>query len=151
MDKLTTEKRSQLMGRIRSKDTQPEMIVRRLAHGMGYRYVLHDPRLPGKPDLVFPSRRKVIFVHGCFWHGHDCGRGFKPKTNESFWTTKISRNKDRDERNIQDLKASGWDVLTVWECETKKESQAALQGELRLFLGPCRAASVATIRSCQMS
>ena len=97
MDSLTTDERSERMGRIKGKDTKPEMLVRRMTHGMGYRYRLHDKRLPGHPDLVFPSRRKVIFVHGCFWHRHEnCHLARLPKTRVDFWALKLQGNKIRD-------------------------------------------------------
>nr|PZN75925.1 MAG: very short patch repair endonuclease [Pseudomonadota bacterium] len=112
--------RSKTMAAVKGKDTEPELVVRRLCHSLGYRYRLHRADLPGKPDLVFPSRRKVIFVHGCFWHGHDCARGSRvPKTNRTYWVAKIGRNRARDERYQQRLRELGWRVLTVWECETK--------------------------------
>lgn len=136
VDRLSPVQRSQLMARIRSKDTKPEWVVRRLVHGMGYRYVLHDRRLPGTPDLVFPSRRRIIFVHGCFWHGHDCGRVFLPKTNSEFWSEKISRNRSRDETQLAELRKLGWKVLTVWECSTNPKALASLQRRLERFLGP---------------
>ena len=110
------------------------MVVRRLLHRLGYRYVLHDARLPGKPDLVFPSRRKVIFVHGCFWHGHSCGRGFRPATNGAFWTAKIERNVDRHTGQTRLLKQMGWGALTIWECETKPTELTFLQRRLVGFL-----------------
>lgn len=134
MDRLTKEQRSRHMSGIGSKDTQPEWAVRRMLHGMGYRYRLHVRQLPGTPDLVFPSRRKVVFVHGCFWHGHDCGRGFRPKTNALFWSAKIAANKARDRRRQSELRRLGWGVLTVWECATKKVGAAALQARLVRFL-----------------
>jgi DNA mismatch endonuclease (patch repair protein) len=134
MDKLTPAARSGLMSRIRSKDTKPEMVVRRLVHRLGYRYVLHDKRLPGSPDLVFPSRRKVIFVHGCFWHGHSCGRGFKPKTNEAFWSKKIVGNKARDAKRLRELRRQGWGVLTVWECGTVPDRLDSLRVRVVRFL-----------------
>lgn len=136
MDKLTAEQRSLLMGRIRAKDTKPEMAVRRMLHGLGYRYVLHDRRLPGSPDLVFPARRKVVFVHGCFWHGHDCGRGFRPKANATFWASKIEGNMARDLRHAGALKALGWRVLVVWECAVRPQLSGALSRRLVRFLGP---------------
>ena len=112
--------RSRIMRAVKSKDTKPEMIVRRLVHGMGYRYRLHRTGLPGKPDLVFGPRRKVIFVHGCFWHGHHCKRGARvPKTNIKYWTAKIGRNRQRDKDSEAALAAMGWRVLIVWECEKK--------------------------------
>lgn len=114
------EDRSRTMRAVKGRDTGPEMIVRRLAHGMGYRYRLHRKDLPGKPDLAFPSRRKVIFVHGCFWHQHHCARGARsPKSNREYWIPKLRRNKERDERNQRLLRESGWDALVIWECEMK--------------------------------
>jgi len=110
--------RRRTMQAVKSKDTAPEMAVRRMTHAMGYRYRLHDKNLPGKPDLVFASRRKVIFVHGCFWHGHDCRRGARtPKENRDYWQAKIARNKSRDAMARAALPGAGWDVLTIWECE----------------------------------
>lgn len=117
MDRLSPKKRSALMSRVRTKDTEPELVVRSALHSLGYRYRLHRKDLPGSPDLVFPSRHKAIFVHGCFWHGHDCSRGKLPQTNAEFWKIKIDKNKARDERVAQTLKLLGWEVLIVWECE----------------------------------
>lgn len=118
MDKLTPEQRSTCMSRIRSKDTKPEMIVRRLLHSRGYRYRLHDRRLPGKPDLTFVRWRKVIFVHGCFWHMHEgCKRAGIPKSRIGFWKLKLEKNRARDQLNTARLTAMGWRVLVVWECE----------------------------------
>jgi DNA mismatch endonuclease (patch repair protein) len=133
-DRLSSEGRSALMSRIGSKDTKPEMSVRRMLHALGYRYVLHDKRLPGTPDLVFPGRRKVIFVHGCFWHGHDCGRGFRPTRNAAFWAAKIDATKARDSRNIRAIRAQGWRVLTVWECAVQPRRMDALRRRLTTFL-----------------
>ncbi len=125
-DPLTPEQRRYTMRQVHSEDTKPEMRVRRLAHHLGYRYRLHRKDLPGKPDLVFPGRKKIIFVHGCFWHGHDCPAGRKiPKTNQSYWTKKLNRNKERDKLNLEKLKALGWDVLVIWECETRDETALA--------------------------
>lgn len=108
------------MSRIRGKDTAVEKSVRRLVHSLGYRYRLHVAELPGKPDLVFPSRRKVIFVHGCFWHRHRCRRGQSmPSTRVSFWQEKFEGNKERDKRSRRKLHRDGWDVLVVWGCEAK--------------------------------
>jgi DNA mismatch endonuclease (patch repair protein) len=135
-DRLSPEGRSALMGRIHSKDTLPEMVVRRMLHAMGYRYVLHDRRLPGSPDIVFPSRKKIVFVHGCFWHGHHCGRGFRPTHNAQFWSAKIDGNRARDRKNARRLRAEGWSVLTVWECATRRGRLAALERRLALFLRP---------------
>lgn len=121
------------MQAVKSRDTKPEMTVRRLVHAMGYRYRLHKKDLPGKPDLVFASRRKVIFVHGCFWHGHDCKRGARtPKANRKYWQAKIERNKQRDLKSQELLRLDEWGVLTVWECELKDAS--ALQERLTRFL-----------------
>ncbi|HID33675.1 MAG TPA: DNA mismatch endonuclease Vsr [Anaerolineae bacterium] len=126
IDPLTPEQRRHAMRQVRSEDTKPEMRVRRLTHRMGYRYRLHRKDLPGKPDLVFPGRKKVIFVHGCFWHGHDCPAGRKiPKTNQAYWTNKLNRNKERDRINQAKLRELGWDVLVIWECETKDEEALA--------------------------
>lgn len=133
-DRLTAEQRSALMARIRSVDTQPELVVRHLLHGLGYRYVLHDERLPGSPDLVFPGRSAVIFVHGCFWHGHDCGRGFRPKKNAAFWSAKLDANRLRDERQRRLLRRQGWRVMMVWECATTSRRLNTLSQRLAAFL-----------------
>lgn len=125
------------MRAVKSKDTAPEMIVRRLVHGLGYRYRLHRKDLPGNPDLVFSGRQKIIFVHGCFWHGHHCKRGARPpKENADYWGPKIARNVDRDTRTQAELRAVGWDVVTVWECETKIGNRPALEERLTAFLSP---------------
>lgn len=132
---IPPEQRSALMSRIRSKNTAPEMLVRRMLHRLGYRYVLNDRRLPGRPDLVFPSRKKAIQVHGCFWHGHDCSRGFKPKSNSEFWAAKIETNRARDARNLIALRELGWDTLVVWECEMRLGGEnAELERRLIAFL-----------------
>src|SRR5262245_1683825 len=113
------------MSLVRAKNTKPEMIVRRLVHSMGFRYRLHDRRMPGIPDLVFPSRRAVIFVHGCFWHRHaNCGR--MPKSRLDYWLPKLERNKARDVQNIKALRRSGWRVLVVWECQLKTNLSARI-------------------------
>ena len=125
--------RRRTMQAVKSKDTAPELMVRRVAHGMGYRFRLHRKDLPGKPDLVFPGRHRVIFVHGCFWHGHDCARGARvPKANRDYWLKKIKRNRERDDVARSALKASGWKVAVFWECELR--DQRALRGRLRHFL-----------------
>ena len=136
MDILTPEQRSERMSRVRGRDTKPEMLVRRLAHGMGYRYRLHRRDLPGSPDLVFPSRMKVIFVHGCFWHRHldpECKLARLPKSKLDFWGPKLETNRERDERNLVLLAELGWDVLVIWECQTNNREQ--LQARIREFLG----------------
>jgi DNA mismatch endonuclease, patch repair protein len=128
------EVRRRTMQAVKSKDTSIEMRVRRLLHAQGYRYRLHKRELPGCPDLVFSSRRKVIFIHGCFWHGHPCARGKRvPKSNTDYWTAKISRNKARDAATLVTLRKSGWQALVLWECEMKKPD--ALQDRLQSFLG----------------
>jgi len=109
------------MQAVKSKDTGPELIVRRMLHARGFRYRLHRRDLPGCPDLVFPKRRKVIFIHGCFWHGHDCARGARtPKSNTGYWITKVGRNRTRDSEAARQLVVRGWEVLIVWECEIRK-------------------------------
>jgi DNA mismatch endonuclease (patch repair protein) len=120
MDTLTPVERSERMSRVRSKGTKPEMVVRRLVHSLGYRYRLHVPALPGRPDLTFRSRRAVIFIHGCFWHQHHCPAGNRmPKSRVAFWRRKLEGNVARDRRTNQKLRRMGWRVLTVWECELK--------------------------------
>lgn len=119
-DKLDTGRRSENMRRIRSKDTSPELTVRPMVHRMGFRYKLHDPSLPGKPDLVFPRLAKVIDVKGCFWHCHSgCIDSHVPKSRREYSVPKLKGNRKRDARNARLLKAAGWDVLLVWECETR--------------------------------
>lgn len=140
MDVFTAEKRSNVMSRIRGRDTRPEMIVRRLAHRLGYRFRLHRRDLPGRPDLVFPSRRKVILVHGCFWHRHPgCRHATTPATNAAFWRSKFARNTERDRRVLQSLRTAGWDPLVVWECETRDVDRLASM--IVDHLGPARRAS----------
>src|SRR5687768_14302240 len=114
------------MSLVRSKDTQPEMIVRRLVHSLGYRYRLHDRSLPGAPDLVFASRRRVIFIHGCFWHQHSCPLGDRiPKSRRQFWRQKLVGNACRDRRVAASLRRKGWRILTVWECQLAQPSRLA--------------------------
>lgn len=120
MDHLTKTERSALMSKIRSKNTKPEMAVRRLIWAAGFRYRLHGKKLPGCPDLVFASMKKVIFVHGCFWHGHKCRLQKLPKTRTKFWKQKIDKNKRRDSISARALHKEGWKSLTIWECEIKK-------------------------------
>lgn len=134
MDKLTQQRRSENMRRIKSKGMKPEMLVRRLVHRLGYRYRLHRKDLPGKPDLVFAPRRKAIFVHGCFWHVHeDCIDGRAPKSNQGYWGPKLARNIERDKANIAALENTGWLVLVIWECETK--DLELLNNRVSKFLG----------------
>lgn len=119
-DHVDRKKRSLIMAAVRSEDTKPELAVRKIVHAMGYRYRLHVRKLPGRPDLVFVSRCKAIFVHGCFWHRHTgCRYATSPKTHAAFWKAKFSYNVARDRRNRRELKKIGWAVLTVWQCELK--------------------------------
>ncbi|UWU23057.1 very short patch repair endonuclease [Rhizobium sp. CB3060] len=132
------EHRSWNMSRVRSTDTGPEMTVRRLVHSMGYRYRLHGRDLPGKPDLVFGPRKKVIEVRGCYWHAHlrydpACKRGRPPKSNNHYWGPKLERNVARDERNLRELQNLGFEVMVLWECELK--DAAAIETKIRQFLG----------------
>lgn len=130
----TPPARRALMSHIRSKGTKPELYVRSIVHKMGYRFRLHYKGLPGSPDLAFPGRKKVIFVHGCFWHRHDCAVGRKsPRTNEDYWEPKFRRNVERDASNRFELCNLGWSSLVVWECEIRDE--AALRFRIRQFLG----------------
>ena len=123
MDNLTQEQRVHTMRSVRGKDTRPEIIVRRLVHALGYRYRLHRRDLPGCPDLVFVSRKKVIFVHGCFWHGHACRAGRnRPKSNFHYWKKKLLGNTQRDSQHRADLRRLGWTVLTIWECRLKERT-----------------------------
>lgn len=123
-DVLTAAQRSYNMSRIRGSHTQPEMRVRTVLHAMGFRYRLHGKGLPGKPDIVFPGRRAVLFVHGCFWHMHRCKYGKPvPATNSDFWAVKRRSNVDRDKRNRAALRAAGWTVFEVWECHTRSEER----------------------------
>jgi len=128
------EVRRRTMQAVKSKDTAPELLVRSLAHGMGYRFRLHRKDLPGKPDLVFPGRQKAIFVHGCFWHGHDCPRGARvPNQNRDYWLTKIDKNRERDRAAAKALASTGWKIAVLWECELKDKRH--LQQRLKWFLG----------------
>tara|TARA_Y100000815_G_scaffold271508_1_gene298223 strand:+ start:595 stop:975 length:381 start_codon:yes stop_codon:yes gene_type:complete len=124
------------MSRVRSKNTKPEKRVRSLVHSLGYRYRLHGQNLPGKPDLVFPGRKKVIFVHGCFWHRHsdECPLTRTPKSKRTFWETKFSENVERDARQQALLKEAGWEYLIVWECETGEKSRGTLTEKITAFL-----------------
>jgi DNA mismatch endonuclease (patch repair protein) len=136
VDKVSPVERSRIMRAVRRQDTAPELAVRRLLHAAGYRYRLHDRALPGTPDLVFSRRRKAIFIHGCFWHGHHCRTSLKPKSRQEYWQAKIDRNRVRDQLNVEKLEQQGWGVLCVWECETGKAVQRNLKDRLIAFLGP---------------
>jgi DNA mismatch endonuclease (patch repair protein) len=126
VDHVDQAKRSLIMAAVHSKNTKPELVVRKLVFGMGYRYRLHSAKLPGKPDLVFPGRHKVIFVHGCFWHRHKgCRYATSPKTRVDFWEAKFDANVARDKRTNRELKELGWSVLTVWQCQLKEPEKLA--------------------------
>lgn len=119
-DIFSPEKRSSIMSKIRGKNTDPEIKVRRLIFSMGYRYRLHRKDLPGCPDIVFPGRKKVIFVHGCFWHGHGCRKSLLPETNRAIWWAKLEKNKLRDAENLDKLQNCGWESLVIWQCQLKE-------------------------------
>jgi DNA mismatch endonuclease (patch repair protein) len=135
MDTLSPKERSERMARVRSKDTKPEWTVRKLVHGLGFRYRLHRKDLPGHPDLVFASRKKVIFIHGCFWHRHGvrCHLTRMPKSRLDFWKPKLEENRRRDEKNRRRLRAFGWKVLIIWECQIPRAE--ALKARIIKFLG----------------
>jgi len=139
-DTISKQRRSELMSRIRSKNSKVELLVRSLVHRMGYRFRLHRKDLPGKPDLVFAGRRKVVFVHGCFWHWHpdpNCKQARMPKSRQEFWRPKLEGNRRRDRENRQKLIELGWEVLEIWECEARDPEK--IQSRIRDFLGPVRA------------
>ncbi len=137
VDSLTQAERSERMSRVRSRHTAPEMLVRRVVHSLGYRYRLHRRELPGCPDLVFARRRKVIFVHGCFWHRHSdsaCKLARLPKSRLDFWLPKLEANRARDVQNQERIAMMGWQSLVIWECQLGDET--ALRKRIRSFLGP---------------
>jgi len=135
MDRLSPEERSRLMSRIRGKDTKPELFVRALLRSLGYRYRLHVRHLPGRPDFVFPSSRKVLFVHGCFWHRHVCRRGRSmPATRSAFWLRKFQGNKARDTRSQRAIRQLGWKSLTIWECQSTPSQLPRLAARIIAFL-----------------
>jgi DNA mismatch endonuclease (patch repair protein) len=153
-DPLSPEERSKRMSLVRAKDTKPEMLVRRLVHGMGYRYRLHVRNLPGCPDMVFRSRRKVIFVHGCFWHQHNCAMGDRmPKSKVEFWQKKLEGNKKRDAEVTCRLREEGWSAFIVWECQARQSELLQLAKKLKSFLGPVkmfdRFANLDLTRDCE--
>lgn len=134
MDTLTPQERSKQMALVRAKNTKPELVVRRLTHRLGYRYRLHRRDLPGTPDLVFASKRKVIFVHGCFWHRHvGCSLARIPKSRSEFWLAKLTANAQRDIEHQVALSALGWSILTIWECELR--DIALVEARIVSFLG----------------
>jgi DNA mismatch endonuclease (patch repair protein) len=122
VDHVSTEKRSQIMASIKSKNTEPELLIRKILYAAGYRYRLHGIKLPGKPDIVMRKYKAAIFIHGCFWHGHGCNlsKGL-PKTRKEFWESKIINNKARDERNVDQLLSEGWRVCTIWDCALQRK------------------------------
>lgn len=123
------------MSKIGPKDSKPELFVRSMIHRMGYRFRLHRKDLPGTPDLVFPKYNSVIFIHGCYWHGHkNCKKASIPETNTKFWKNKIQKNKERDKTNINELKKLGWDVLVIWQCEIKRGNISELKKSINTFL-----------------
>lgn len=126
-DVVSPEERSRMMSGIRGKDTKPEMLVRNSLHKRGFRYRLHEKKLPGKPDLVFSKYNTALFINGCFWHGHDCHLFKFPKSNADFWREKIEGNRKRDEKNIARLRADGWHIIVVWECDLRGKSETENQ------------------------
>ncbi|WLQ13311.1 DNA mismatch endonuclease Vsr [Hahella aquimaris] len=133
VDSVTPSRRSEIMGRVRSKDTSPEMAVRKMVHSLGYRYRLHRKDLPGRPDLVFPGRGKIIFVHGCFWHRHPgCSLARVPKSRVDFWEAKLNANRERDLQTLKKLEEMGWSCLVIWECEIR---ESGLRERIKEFLG----------------
>ncbi len=134
MDTRSPEQRSHIMRSVRSRDTGPELAVRRLLHGMGLRFSLHRKDLAGRPDIVLTRHRAVVFVHGCYWHGHGCAKGRLPKSRLGFWRNKIERNRERDAESATILRSTGWRVLTVWQCETKNIER--LRKRLGRLFGP---------------
>lgn len=134
MDRLTHSRRSWLMSRVRSKDTGPERAVRSIVHNMGFRFRLHRADLPGRPDIVLPKLRSVIFVHGCFWHRHrNCPKASTPSTRTEFWSEKFQRNVERDKLAVRELRSLGWRILVVWQCELRDKKM--LTFKLSQFLG----------------
>lgn len=136
MDTLNPKERSERMSRVQAKNTKPELHVRRLISKLGYRYRLHDNKLPGKPDIVFKGRKKVVFVHGCFWHRHPdpkCALARLPKSRKEFWVPKLTDNRRRDIKNVAELRKNGWSILIIWECQLKNEE--LLIKKLKGYLG----------------
>lgn len=126
-DVVDTKTRSRMMSGIRGKDTKPELVIRKKLHALGFRYKLHDKKLPGKPDLVFPKYNAVIFVNGCFWHGHNCHLFKWPTSREEFWRNKITRTKEKDRENIEKLLKDGWRILQIWECALKGRERLPIE------------------------
>lgn len=135
MDTFSPTERSRIMAAVKSKDTTPELVVRKIVHALGYRFRLHADELPGSPDLVFPRLGAAIFVHGCFWHMHHCGRCRIPATRADYWVAKLERNARRDRRTRRQLRRLGWRTLVVWECQTQPAKRERLTARLERFLG----------------
>lgn len=134
-DIYSPKKRSQIMQKVKNKNTSPELIIRKILCSLGYNhYRLHSNKLPCNPDIIFPGKKKVLFVNGCFWHGHDCNRGHLPKTNFEFWQKKISLNKERDKKEYGELNKIGWKYLVIWQCEIKAKQKEALINKLKDFM-----------------
>jgi DNA mismatch endonuclease (patch repair protein) len=133
---MVSEKRSYIMSQIKSKNTKPEILVRKFLHAHGLRFRLHDPTLPGKPDLVFPKLKTVIFVHGCFWHGHSkhCNISHIPKTRKDYWILKIQKNVDRAKKQEKELKKLGYTVIVIWECQLKSDSKKVMEKTLKILI-----------------
>lgn len=145
-DPLTPTQRRFNMSRIRGADTEPELIIRRGLHALGLRFRLHDRKLPGTPDLVFASARAIVLVHGCFWHGHDCVLGVRPRTNAAFWDTKVRRNQRRDQEVNEALVSAGWRIATVWECALRGRNRQPMEHVLSTLVefvrGDCHRLSI---------
>ena len=133
-DTVSKSERSRIMAAVKSKDTTPELLVRKLVHALGYRYRLHVRSLPGTPDLVFPRLRKIINVNGCFWHMHDCPRCRVPSSRRGYWTAKMQRNAARDKRTQRELWQSGWRVMVIWECQISPAREDRLRAKIVAFL-----------------
>ena len=133
-DIFNKKKRSKIMSKITGKNTKPELTIRKALFSEGYRYRLHRKDLPGNPDIVFPIRKKVVFVNGCFWHGHNCKKAVLPVTNKSFWEKKLTGNKERDKRNLIKLKAIGWESFVIWQCQIKKNTLENQINKIKVFL-----------------
>ncbi|MGE0281638.1 MAG: very short patch repair endonuclease [Rhizobiaceae bacterium] len=145
MDTISKERRSWVMARIRSKDTGPEIQIRRGLHALGFRFRLHSSRFPGKPDLVLPKYRAVVFVHGCYWHGHDCGEAKLPASNQDYWSPKIARTRARDQRHLESVAAAGWRSLTIWECALRGKRRRSVEtvvGEAARWITEDRSSAV---------
>lgn len=136
-DSVSPSRRSEIMSRIKSKDTGVELLVRRRLFAMGYRYRIHYKSLPGKPDIVFTKKKIAVFIHGCFWHGHNCASRYAhtSQSNRMYWGPKIARTRQRDQEHVQILEASGWTVIVLWECELRRDAGNAMRGLLQTLRG----------------